>query len=150
MRLFPIAAALATAAIALPAQAQQSPSQPASPAAGAPRSPAQPMFSADLPDAPGKQLVVVKLTLPPAGGKPTPHRHPGSVWVYVTKGEARLGIEGQQPKIVRAGEGFFEPEGAVHNVSESTSPTEPAAAIAVMLVPKGAPLATPVDVHAGH
>jgi quercetin dioxygenase-like cupin family protein len=132
-------------ALALPAR-----SQPAAGAAAPPRTAAQPMFSTALPDVPGKQLVVVKLTFPPAGGKPTPHRHPGSVWVYVTKGEARLGIEGQPPKVVRVGEGFFEPEGAVHNVSESTSPTEAAAGIAVMLVPNGAPLATPVDAHAGH
>ena len=145
MRQLPIAAALAALALALPAHAQQAPAP-----AAAPRTAATPVFSADLPDVPGKQLVVVNLTFPPAGGKSNPHKHPGSVWVYVTKGEARLGIEGQQPKIVRAGEGFFEPEGAVHNVSESTSATEPATAIAVMLVPNGAPLATPVDVHAGH
>ena len=58
------------------------------------RTAATPVFSADLPDVPGKQLMVVNLTFPPAGGKPNPHKHPGSVWVYVTKGEARLGIEG--------------------------------------------------------
>ncbi|MGZ3272752.1 MAG: cupin domain-containing protein [Caulobacteraceae bacterium] len=149
MRILPIAAAVIAAVIALPAQSQPAQSQPAQ--AAPPRAASPPMFSAALPDAPGKQLVVVKLSFP-AGNAPKgpPHRHPGSVWVYVTQGEARLGIEGQPPKIVRAGEGFFEPEGAVHNVSESTSPTEPAAGIAVMLVPNGAPLVTVVEAHAGH
>ena len=145
MRQLPIAAALAALALALPAHAQQAPAP-----AAAPRTAATPVFSADLPDVPGKQLVVVNLTFPPAGGKPNPHRHPGSVWVYVTKGEARLGVEGQPPKVVKAGESWFEPFGAVHNVSESTSSTEPAAGFAVMLVPDGAPLVLPADAHAGH
>jgi len=145
MRQLPIAAAaLAALALTAPAHAQ--------PAAGAaaPRTAAAPVFSADLPDVPGKQLVVVNLTFPPAGGPAHPHKHPGSVWVYVTKGEARLGVAGQPPKVVKAGENWFEPMGAIHNVSESTSATEPASGFAVMIVPKGAPLATPVDEHAGH
>jgi len=145
MRLIPTVAALAALTLALPAQAQKT----AAPAA-APRTAAAPVFSADLPDVPGKQLVVVNLTFPPAGGAPHPHKHPGSVWVYVTKGEARLGVEGQPPKVVKAGEHWFEPMGAIHNVSESASATEPATGFAVMIVPKGAPLATPVDEHAGH
>jgi len=147
MRPILAAAALAALVLAPSAYAQQAPAQPAP---AAPRTAAAPMFSANLPDAPGKQLVVVNLTFPPAGGKPNPHRHPGSVWVYVTKGEARLGVEGQPPKVVKAGESWFEPFGAVHNVSESTSSTEPAAGFAVMLVPDGAPLVLPADAHAGH
>jgi quercetin dioxygenase-like cupin family protein len=145
MRQLPIAAALGALALAAPALAQQTPA-----AATAPRTVATPVFSTDLADVPGKQLVVVNLTFPPAGGKAAPHQHPGSVWVYVTKGEARLGIAGQPPKVVKAGESFFEPVGAIHNVSESTSATEPATGFAVMLVPKGAALASPVDEHAGH
>jgi hypothetical protein len=43
-------------------------------------------------------------------------------------------------QIVKEGETFFETPGALHTVSESASPTEPAYAIAVMIVPEGAPL----------
>jgi quercetin dioxygenase-like cupin family protein len=103
-----------------------------------------------LPDVPGRNLVVVRLKLPPAGGSSHPHRHPGSVFVYVTEGTARLGVEGQPVRIVHAGEGFFEPQGAVHTVGESASATEPASAIAVMIVPDGAALATPVEGHSSH
>lgn len=106
------------------------------------------LFSAPLPDVPGKRLVVVRLRLPPSGGKPHPHRHPGSVFVYVTEGAARLGIDGQPVQVVNAGEGFFEPEGALHTIGESASPTEPASAIAVMIVPDGAPLVLPAESHA--
>jgi quercetin dioxygenase-like cupin family protein len=103
------------------------------------------LFSSPLADMPGKQLVVVELTLLPKqeGRPPSPgHRHPGSVYVYVTEGTARLGLAGQPVREVKAGESFFEPVGAIHTVGESASPTEPAKAIAVMIVPDGAPLVT--------
>jgi quercetin dioxygenase-like cupin family protein len=102
------------------------------------------LFSAPLPDVPGKTLVVVPLKWPPATHHTqVNHRHPGSVYVYVTEGTVRLGIEGQPVQEVHAGEGFFEPPGALHTVAESASATQPAAAIAVMIVPEGAALLTP-------
>lgn len=102
------------------------------------------LFSTPLADVPGKHLVVVALEWDPKSGRHSqPHRHPGSVYVYVTKGAARLGLEGQPVRVVHAGESFFEPMGAVHTVAESASATEPVSAIAVMIVPDGAPLLTP-------
>jgi quercetin dioxygenase-like cupin family protein len=99
------------------------------------------IFKTVLADVPGKQLVVVALTLPPKGARPNwPHRHPGSVYVYVTQGTARLGLDGQPVQEVHAGESFFEPPGALHTVAESASASEPALAIAVSIVPDGTPL----------
>jgi quercetin dioxygenase-like cupin family protein len=101
------------------------------------------LFSTPLPDVPGKSLVVVPLKWGPSTKQTrVDHRHPGSVYVYVTEGTVRLGIEGQPVREVRAGESFFEPPGALHTVAESASATESAAAIAVMIVPDGAPLVT--------
>jgi len=106
------------------------------------------LFSSQLPDIPGKHLVVVSLELPPKSTRPfTAHRHPGSVYVYVTKGSARLGIEGQPVQEVHEGQSFFEPPGALHTVGESASETAPASAIAVMIVPDGAPLVTVEHQH---
>jgi quercetin dioxygenase-like cupin family protein len=105
------------------------------------------LFAHELKDVPGKNLVVVKLVIPPNATMSTrcgAHRHPGSVWVYVTKGTARLGIKGEPVQVVHTGESFYEPQGAIHTVAESASDTEPASAIAVMIVPDGAPLVTPV------
>jgi quercetin dioxygenase-like cupin family protein len=113
------------------------------PAAGPPV-----IFRTALPDMPGNELVVVALTIPPrrADQPASPgHRHPGSVYVYVTEGTARFGIEGQPVKEVKTGESFFEPPGALHTVMESAHPTERAAAIAVMIVPEGAPLTMPAN-----
>ena len=119
------------------------------PATSAPRAggPTE-LFRTALPDMPGKQLVVVALTIAPksANQSASPgHRHPGSVYVYVTEGTARFGVEGQAVKEVKVGESFFEPPGALHTVMESTSATEGAKAIAVMIVPDGAPLTLPAQ-----
>jgi quercetin dioxygenase-like cupin family protein len=112
------------------------------------------IFAHALADAPGKNLVVVALKFPPksaSGRTASPacvgHHHPGSVYVYITQGTARLGLAGQPVHVVHTGESFFEPVGALHTVGESASATEPASAIAVMVVPDGAPLATPVCGH---
>lgn len=113
------------------------------------------LFQAPLADAPGKNLVVVRLNYPPNPNPPsTPehhrrgHRHPGSVYVYVTHGTVRLGLEGQPVHVVKAGESFFEPVGAHHIINENASATEPASAIAVMIVPDGKPLTIPDPVPA--
>jgi quercetin dioxygenase-like cupin family protein len=121
------------------------PAQPPAPErAGAPT-----LFSAPLADAPGKNLVVVELKFAPNAKAPsTPeqhprgHHHPGSVYVYVTDGAVRLGVEGQPVQVVKAGGSFFETVGAHHIIAENASATEPARAIAVMIVPDGAPLVT--------
>ena len=99
------------------------------------------IFPAPLLDVPGTHLVVVALKRGPTTKHTrVDHRHPGSVYVYVTQGTLRLGIEGQPVREVQADESFFEPPGAPHSVAESASPTESASAIAVMIVPDGAPL----------
>jgi quercetin dioxygenase-like cupin family protein len=112
------------------------------------------IFARELKDVPGKNLVVVKLEIPPKSAEQPPvsdqrigHTHPGSVYVYVTKGTVRFGIEGQPAQVVHAGESAFEPVGAVHTILESASTTKPASAIAVMIMPEGAPILTPVEGH---
>ena len=79
------------------------------------------IFARALADLPGKNLVVVALVFPPkpqeepnAPMQCAAHRHPGSTYVYVTKGIMRLGIAGQPVQLVRAGESFYEPPRALH------------------------------------
>ncbi len=128
-----------------PCHASQQDSRAAHPPAPAGVPPT--LFTAPLADAPGKNLVVVELKYAPnakpastAEQHPLGHRHPGSVYVYVTEGAVRLGVEGQPVQVVKAGGSFFEAVGAHHIVNENASATEPARAIAVMIVPEGAPL----------
>jgi len=107
------------------------------------------IFTAPLTELPGHNLVVVELSFAPNSAAPSTavshgsgHRHPGSVYVHVTQGAVRLGLEGQPVQVVRAGGSFFEPPGALHVINENASSTEPARAIAVMIVPEGKPLTT--------
>jgi quercetin dioxygenase-like cupin family protein len=46
-------------------------------------------------------------------------------------------------KVYSAGEGFFEPLGSTHLVSENASTTEPASLLAVFVAPDGAALTAP-------
>ncbi len=104
------------------------------------------LFSKLLPDVPGKRITVVDLKFPPKSEAPGQsakgHRHSGSVYVYVTEGSVRFGIEGEPVQLLHAGDSFFEPAGALHTVAENASDTEPAAAIAVLILPDGAPITT--------
>ena len=104
------------------------------------------LFTTALPDVPGSHLEVVELSFAPKSGAastaesyPGPgHHHPGSVYVYVTQGAIRIGVEGEVT-VVAAGGSFFEPPRAHHMFTESASATQAARAIAVMIVPDGEP-----------
>ena len=109
------------------------------------------IFAHELADVPGKNLVAVRLEIPPKPAQPASsdqpfvHRHPGSVYVYVIKGTVRFGIQGQPVQVIHAGESAFEPVGAVHTILENTSTEKPATVLAVLIVPDGAPTVTPVE-----
>jgi quercetin dioxygenase-like cupin family protein len=103
----------------------------------------KPVFSQRLPNVPGKDLTAVVVSYPP-GGKSPSHRHAGSVFAFVLSGAIRsqnsaTGAE----RICRAGEGFFEPPGSTHLMSENASTTDPASLLAVFVADDGAVLTMP-------
>src|ERR1700680_1577102 len=51
----------------------------------------------------------------PAGGAAGRHTHPGMETGYVLEGELELVIDGKPPTIIKAGESYQIPEGAVHD-----------------------------------
>ena len=97
---------------------------------------------------PERNFVVLHLDFPPRRGAPSPqpacsgHRHAGPAIIRVTKGALRLGLEGRPVRIVHVGEIFYEPAQALHTVTENVSSVEPAAAVATLVLPKGAPILT--------
>ena len=107
------------------------------------------LFAHELEDVPNRNMVVSLLEFPPAPAKgPTAppcsgHRHAGPAYVYVLTGSMRLGIGGQPPQTLHAGQSFYEPAGALHTVAENASTSEPASALAVLILPRGAPILTP-------
>jgi quercetin dioxygenase-like cupin family protein len=58
---------------------------------------------------------------PPGGGSP-PHRHPGHhTFGYVIEGAYEFAIDGQPPRLLKAGETFYEPPTAIHSTSRNPS-----------------------------
>ena len=70
-----------------------------------------------------------------------PHRHSGSVYLYVLEGTALMEVDGQET-VLRPGDSFLEPAGALHAVAKSAGPGTPAVLLAVSIGPDGAPAAT--------
>ena len=89
---------------------------------------------------PGREAVVARVEVAP-GAKAGRHTHPGDEISYVLEGEATLLVDGQPPRVVKAGESFVVPAGAVHDAqNEGSTPTR---LIGVYVVEKGKPLASP-------
>lgn len=91
---------------------------------------------------PGREAVVARVEVAP-GGVAGWHTHPGDEISYVMEGEATLLVAGQQPRQVKAGEGFVIPAGTVHN-AKNDGPT-PTRLVGVYVVEKGKPLASPAS-----
>jgi len=75
------------------------------------------------------------------GGAAGRHTHPGEELGYVVEGTLELLIEGQPPRVVKAGEVFFVPAGVVHDGKNIGS--GPAKVFATYVVEKGKPVASP-------
>jgi quercetin dioxygenase-like cupin family protein len=71
------------------------------------------VFSAQLPNVPGKTLTAIVVEYGPGGSSPA-HRHAGSVFAYVLSGQIRSETSATGPvRVYRAGETFFEPPAAL-------------------------------------
>jgi len=73
--------------------------------------------------------------------RPPSHAHAGSVFAYVLSGKVRSENSVTGPaRVYEAGEGFFEPPGSTHTISENASDTEPASLLAIFVADDGAQL----------
>jgi quercetin dioxygenase-like cupin family protein len=69
------------------------------------------------------------------------HIHHGVEMTYVVKGEMRLFVAGQAPRVVRAGDNFQVPRDTPHNaINEGDGPAE---LIVTYLIDKGGPIKIP-------
>lgn len=99
------------------------------------------VLSEALPHLPGQRLTLRVVDIPPGGASPR-HRHAGSVAVFVLSGAIRSQLQGQTPAVYRAGESFFEPPDAVHQLSENASTSDPTRILAIFVADDGAALTT--------
>lgn len=77
----------------------------------------------DPPFIPGNaHAMTVVLEYPPGSAGAPPHRHPGGpAFGYVLEGEMLFELEGEPPRVVRAGEAFWEPGGDVIHYSDGNN-----------------------------
>ncbi len=89
---------------------------------------------------PGREAVITRVEIAP-GATVGRHTHPGEEISYVTEGEGEILMEGKAPLKVKAGDGFVVPGGTKHDAKNTGS--QPLKLVAVYVVEKGKPLATP-------
>jgi quercetin dioxygenase-like cupin family protein len=90
----------------------------------------------------GMEASLVEVSYPP-GGRSAEHRHPGFIVGYVLEGQIRFAINHETPRVLRTGEMFYEPTGALHSTSENAQPGMPAKILAFMVAPAGIPVVEP-------
>src|SRR5262245_3973026 len=70
----------------------------------------------------GAHAMTVVLEYPPGDPGTPPHRHPsGPAFGYVLEGEMLFELEGEPPRVVKAGETFWEPGGDVIHYSDGNA-----------------------------
>jgi quercetin dioxygenase-like cupin family protein len=108
------------------------------------QAPSGPVFQHDLPKLTidDWQVTVSEVPYPPGRVGQT-HHHAGFVLAYVLEGNVVTKISGQPERVYKAGEMFYEPPGATHEVSKNASSTEPAKLLALIFAKKGETLTTP-------
>jgi len=114
-------------------------------AADEPKASAQPVRTLferhDQSGVPGKEIVIGSAMLP-AGTAIGYHTHPGDEAGYVLKGTLILKTRGQPDRLLKAGDSFFNPRGAVHSLVAAPG-GDGGTAVSAWIVDKGQPLATP-------
>jgi len=102
------------------------------------------IFTHDLPNLTmnGWEVHVNWVDYPP-GRVGTRHKHPGFTLAYVLEGAVVTKITGQAEQTYKAGQMFYEPPGAIHEVSTNASKTDRARLLAMNFIPKGQPLTSP-------
>jgi len=90
----------------------------------------------------GWQISASEVTYPP-GEASGQHRHPGFVIGYVLEGQYKFAVNNDPPKVLAAGEMFFESfdaPGQVHAVSGNASTTQTTRILAIVFHKKGDPV----------
>jgi quercetin dioxygenase-like cupin family protein len=90
--------------------------------------------------APDREVILGMAEIP-AGLAAGRHTHFGTETGYVAEGSASLEIEGEMPKLLKAGDSYVIPAGKIHDAK--TVGDKPVRVIATYIVEKGKPLSTP-------
>lgn len=113
-------------------------------AAAAPAPSVATLLTQPLPDYPGKEVTMLRVTYPPGGADPI-HRHDAHGFVYVLEGSIVMGVRGGKEVTLKPGQTFYEGPRDVHTVGRNASSTKSASFLVLLLKEQGKPALTPVD-----
>ena len=102
-----------------------------------------PLMQKDLPDVPGKEMLMISVEYPP-GTVEHIHRHDAYAFVYVLEGSIIEGVRGGKEVTLTPGQTFYEGPDDVHIVGHNASNTKPAKFIVFLVKNKDAPVLIPV------
>jgi quercetin dioxygenase-like cupin family protein len=91
----------------------------------------------DFPSPDGRVVQAIRVDYEPGGFTRGTHRHPAGAYVYVIDGSVTFGLDNREPVVLKAGESFYEPPGALHSVSRNASQEVPASLIAFFVLGAG-------------
>jgi|SRR5262249_49659368 len=114
------------------------------PATGqAPQASVKSLTSKDLPEFPGKEVLMITVDYPPGSVDPI-HRHNAHAFIYVLEGSIIMQVKGGKEVTLTPGQTFYEGPDDVHVVGRNASSTKPAKFVVFFVKDKGAPVVVPV------
>jgi len=114
------------------------------PAHAAPQPVVVPVMQKDLPDVPGKEMLMLTVDYPP-GAVESIHRHDAYAFVYVLEGSIVEQVRGGKEVTLTPGQTFYEGPNDVHAVGRNASTTKPAKFVVVLLKNKGVDAVLPAE-----
>ena len=108
----------------------------------APQAAVTSLTSKDLPEFPGKEVLMITVDYPP-GSVDAIHRHNAHAFVYVLEGSIIMQVKGGKEVTLTPGQTFYEGPDDVHVVGRNASSTKPAKFIVFFVKDKGAPVLVP-------
>jgi quercetin dioxygenase-like cupin family protein len=100
------------------------------------------LMSRELPDIPGREVLMITVEYPPGGSDPI-HRHNAHGLIYVLDGTVVMQVEGEKQVMLTEGQTFYEGPDDIHVVGRNASNTEPATFLVFFVKDKGAPSVVP-------
>jgi len=92
------------------------------------------------------EVMTAILEYPPGDPGAPPHRHSGPAFGYMLEGEMWFELEGEAPRVIKAGEAFWEPGGDVIHYRDGNNRSDIASKFVVtMLGVPGQPMFVVVD-----
>ena len=102
------------------------------------------LMSKDLPENPGKEMLMIIVEHAPGGSNPS-HRHNAHAMVYVLEGSVVMQVKGAKQVTLTPGQTFYEGPADIHVIDRNASSTKPAKFLVVLIKGEGAPALVPAE-----